>query len=148
MNTSTADGQAVSRRFQQTASLGLAATGNAGQVTSLMDLLGASGGQHRRNERFRLPAGRGLLLFTGIGSWRIVFGRVPRRTHRRHLQPGGSRSTATSTCRRYVLHQLMGGFMFGLVFMAADPVTAAQTDTGKWIYGFFIGLLAISIRAW
>jgi Na+-transporting NADH:ubiquinone oxidoreductase subunit B len=55
------------------------------------------------------------------------------------------------TTREYmqipVLHQLvLGGFLFGLVFMATDPVTAAQTATGKWIYGFFIGLLAILIR--
>jgi Na+-transporting NADH:ubiquinone oxidoreductase subunit B len=40
----------------------------------------------------------------------------------------------------------MGGFMFGLVYMATDPVTAAQTNKGKWIYGFLIGLLAILIR--
>ena len=45
------------------------------------------------------------------------------------------------------VHQLLlGGFMFGLVFMATDPVTAAQTETGKWIYGFIGGLLAILIR--
>lgn len=41
---------------------------------------------------------------------------------------------------------LMGGFMFGLVFMATDPVTAAQTTKGKWIYGFFAGLFSIAIR--
>ena len=41
---------------------------------------------------------------------------------------------------------MVGGFAFGVVFMATDPVTAAQTDRGKWIYGFLIGLLAIMIR--
>lgn len=41
---------------------------------------------------------------------------------------------------------LMGGFMFGMVFMATDPVSAAQTSTGKWIYGFFAGFLGIMIR--
>jgi Na+-transporting NADH:ubiquinone oxidoreductase subunit B len=41
---------------------------------------------------------------------------------------------------------VLGGFMFGMVFMATDPVTAAQTNTGKWIYGFLVGLLAILIR--
>ena len=45
------------------------------------------------------------------------------------------------------VHQLLlGGFMFGAVFMATDPVSAAQTTTGKWIYGFLIGFLAILIR--
>jgi Na+-transporting NADH:ubiquinone oxidoreductase subunit B len=40
----------------------------------------------------------------------------------------------------------MGGFAFGAVFMATDPVTGAQTDTGKWIYGFLIGVMSILIR--
>lgn len=44
-------------------------------------------------------------------------------------------------------HQLLvGGFAFGIVFMATDPVSASQTDTGKWVYGFLIGFLAIMIR--
>ena len=41
---------------------------------------------------------------------------------------------------------LMGGFAFGTVFMATDPVTAAQTETGKWIYGFLIGALCVTVR--
>ena len=45
------------------------------------------------------------------------------------------------------IHQVvMGGFMFGMVFMATDPVSAAQTERGKWIYGFFGGFLSIMIR--
>lgn len=40
-------------------------------------------------------------------------------------------------------HLALGGFAFGAVFMATDPVTASRTETGKWIYGFFIGALAI-----
>ena len=40
----------------------------------------------------------------------------------------------------------MGGFAFGAVFMATDPVTAAQTETGKWIYGFLIGALCVTVR--
>jgi len=43
-------------------------------------------------------------------------------------------------------HLMVGGFAFGLTFMATDPVTAAQTNKGKWIYGFLIGMLAIMIR--
>ena len=39
-----------------------------------------------------------------------------------------------------------GGFAFGAVFMATDPVTSARTDCGKWIYGFIIGALAVIIR--
>jgi Na+-transporting NADH:ubiquinone oxidoreductase subunit B len=43
-------------------------------------------------------------------------------------------------------HLLLGGFAFGAVFMATDPVTSARTEKGKWIYGFLIGFLAIAIR--
>ena len=43
-------------------------------------------------------------------------------------------------------HLVMGGFMFGLVFMTTDPVSAAGTNTGKWIYGILIGVMAILIR--
>jgi Na+-transporting NADH:ubiquinone oxidoreductase subunit B len=43
-------------------------------------------------------------------------------------------------------HLIMGGFAFGAVFMATDPVTAAQTNKGKYIYGFLIGLIAVLIR--
>ena len=41
---------------------------------------------------------------------------------------------------------LLGGFAFGTVFMATDPVTSAQTETGKWIYGFLVGALCIVVR--
>jgi Na+-transporting NADH:ubiquinone oxidoreductase subunit B len=43
-------------------------------------------------------------------------------------------------------HLIMGGFAFGAVFMATDPVTSSQTNRGKWIYGFLIGMLAVLIR--
>jgi Na+-transporting NADH:ubiquinone oxidoreductase subunit B len=43
-------------------------------------------------------------------------------------------------------HIMMGGFLFGLVFMATDPVTSAQTNRGKWIYGILVGMFAIMIR--
>ena len=45
-----------------------------------------------------------------------------------------------------LFHILSGGLLFGAVFMATDPVTAAQTNVGKWIYGFLIGAFAILIR--
>ena len=43
-------------------------------------------------------------------------------------------------------HLLMGGFAFGAVFMVTDPVTGAQTNAGKWIYGFLVGAIAVIIR--
>lgn len=43
-------------------------------------------------------------------------------------------------------HLIIGGFAFGMVFMATDPVTASQTNKGKWIYGFLAGFISIMIR--
>jgi len=43
-------------------------------------------------------------------------------------------------------HLIMGGFAFGAVFMATDPVTAAQTNKGKWIFGFLVGFMALLVR--
>ena len=46
----------------------------------------------------------------------------------------------------FYYHFVMGGFAFGAVFMATDPVSGSQTETGKWIYGFLIGVLSLLIR--
>jgi Na+-transporting NADH:ubiquinone oxidoreductase subunit B len=43
-------------------------------------------------------------------------------------------------------HLVLGGFAFGMVFMATDPVTAAHTDTGRWVFGFLVGALTVIIR--
>lgn len=85
-----------------------------------------------------------ILIFTGVGSWKIItsvfagglimglllnaFGANPYMTMPAHM------------------HLLLGGFAFGAVFMATDPVTASQTEKGKWIYGFLIGFIAILVR--
>ena len=46
----------------------------------------------------------------------------------------------------FYYHYVMGGFMFGAVFMATDPVTSAQTNAGKWIYGLLVGMFAVLLR--
>lgn len=88
--------------------------------------------------------GAALLLITGIASWRIVLSSFA----------GGFVMAALFNvwdANAFMgldpLHQLMlGGFMFGIVFMATDPVTAAQTNKGQWIYGFLVGFIAILVR--
>ncbi|MBQ3353882.1 MAG: NADH:ubiquinone reductase (Na(+)-transporting) subunit B [Bacteroidales bacterium] len=92
-----------------------------------------------------------LLLISGIASWRImlsviiggglmgiIFNLLPSFTS--HLSP------LTYFQLPFYYHYLMGGFMFGAVFMATDPVTAAQTNIGKWIYGLLIGIFAVMLR--
>jgi len=91
-------------------------------------------------------AGALLLIVTGVGSWRIMFGVTV-----------GSIATAMalnaigSTTNPYFnvpfwWHLVLGGWAFGTVYMATDPVTASQTNAGRWIFGLLVGMLAILIR--
>lgn len=85
-----------------------------------------------------------ILLWTGVASWKIMASMIA----------GGLfmglilNWTAVNPYMELPAwqHLMLGGFAFGAVFMATDPVTAAQTEKGKWIYGFITGVLAILIR--
>ena len=85
-----------------------------------------------------------ILIWTGIGSWRIISSFVAG-----GLVMGVIFNALALNAYMTIdpVHQIvMGGFMFGAVFMATDPVSAAQTNTGKWIYGFLGGFFSIMIR--
>jgi Na+-transporting NADH:ubiquinone oxidoreductase subunit B len=88
-----------------------------------------------------------VLVATGVGSWRImlatIFGAYGMATII-SLLSGDQTSGMLSLPAHY--HMVMGGFMFGAIFMTTDPVSAAGTNTGKWIYGILIGVMAILIR--
>jgi Na+-transporting NADH:ubiquinone oxidoreductase subunit B len=90
--------------------------------------------------------GAAVLVATGIASWRVMAGML-----------AGGLLTATffyrvgsETNAMFLLpphwHVVVGGFAFGMVFMATDPVTSAQTNPGRWIYGFLVGLFCVLIR--
>ncbi|NOR87927.1 MAG: NADH:ubiquinone reductase (Na(+)-transporting) subunit B [Bacteroidales bacterium] len=86
-----------------------------------------------------------FLLFTGIASWRVMFS-VFAGGYLMGLifnMVGGDNVYMALPAH---MHLLIGGFAFGAVFMATDPVTAAQTNTGKYIYGLIIGIMAVLIR--
>lgn len=82
-----------------------------------------------------------ILLWTGVASWKIMVSSVVGALFVGWL---GNFFGATDVPAYYQL--LMGGFAFGTVFMATDPVTSAQTECGKWIYGFLIGALCVTVR--
>ena len=84
-----------------------------------------------------------ILLWTGVASWKIMFSSVLGGLAIGYL---GYAAGATDLPGWYQL--IMGGFLFGTVFMATDPVTSAQTEKGKWIYGFLVGALAVTVRLW
>ena len=87
--------------------------------------------------------GAALLLWTGVASWKIMASSVIGGLAIGYL---GYAVGATDLPGYYQL--VMGGFLFGTVFMATDPVTSAQTECGKWIYGFLVGALAVTVRIW
>lgn len=91
--------------------------------------------------------GLGLLVLTGIGSWRIMTGCVVGVVGMAmflNAVAGPDNNAMLHLPASY--HLVMGGFAFGTVFMATDPVSAAITDRGKWVYGIGIGVLAVLIR--
>lgn len=95
-----------------------------------------------------------FLIFTKIGSWRIMLSTVIGAlamglifngvVEQGWITEGSKFYGLMST--PYWQHLILGGFAFGAVYMATDPVTASQTNKGKWIYGFLIGFLSIMIR--
>ncbi len=85
--------------------------------------------------------GAAVLLYTGVASWKIMVSSVAGA-----LFVGFLGNICGATDIPAYWHLVMGGFAFGTVFMATDPVTSAQTECGKWIYGFIIGAICITIR--
>ena len=89
-----------------------------------------------------------FLILTKIASWRIMAGGLLGLFATAWLTNSlSSYSTNTMLSLPPEYHLVMGGFLFGLVFMATDPVSAAQTNKGRWIYGFCIGAMTIIIRS-
>jgi Na+-transporting NADH:ubiquinone oxidoreductase subunit B len=88
--------------------------------------------------------GAAILIFTGVGSWRIMLGGVIGAAAMGFLfNLWGANALMQFD---WMNHLIVGGFAFGIVFMATDPVSAAQTVRGKWIYGILVGILCILIR--
>lgn len=148
VNTGLEDGQKLVDGFSGATSLGHAAAGNmAGVVPMLDSFWGFEAGSIGETSAFACLIGAAILILTGIGSWRIMLSVLLGGAAISGLFNLVGPSIGNAYMQIPVLHQLMlGSFFFGLVFMATDPVTAAQTNTGKWIYGFLIGVMAILIR--
>ena len=82
-----------------------------------------------------------ILIWTGVASWKIMVSSVAGA-----LFVGWLGTAFGATDVPAYVQLVMGGFAFGTVFMATDPVTSAQTECGKWIYGFLVGALCITVR--
>jgi Na+-transporting NADH:ubiquinone oxidoreductase subunit B len=133
--------------FSGATTLGEMMVGATQPSASALDmLLGLIPGCVGETSVIAILLGAALLLITGIASWRIMLsvfvgGAVMGLT----FNLLGASDNAYMQLPFYY-HFLMGGFMFGSVFMATDPVTSSQTNIGKYIYGFLIGFMAVLIR--
>jgi len=151
INTSTAQGQSVVDGYSGATALGdLAVTGNT-QYQAADMFMGFIPGSVGETSTLAILIGAGILLYTGIGSWRImlsgVIGAVAMGLIFNAVAPYALSETQQQFMAvPYWQHLIMGGFAFGIVFMATDPVSASQTNRGKMVYGFLVGFFAIMIR--
>ena len=139
------DGMKTVDGYSGATALGNAVAQGVKGIPSLMDsMIGWIPGSVGETSVIAIVIGAGILIYSGIGSWRIMLSM---------LIGGyvmGMIFNLLGVNNAYMqipaVHQLMlGGFFFGMVFMATDPVSASQTATGKWIYGFFCGVLGLSL---
>jgi Na+-transporting NADH:ubiquinone oxidoreductase subunit B len=103
--------------------------GSMGETSALACLLGAV-----------------LLVVTGVGSWRIMTGVVVGTIAMASLFNAIGSTTNPYFAVPFWWHMVLGGWAFGMVYMATDPVTAAQSNKGRWIYGILVGALTVMIR--
>ena len=93
-----------------------------------------------------IAIGAVILLATGVASWKTMLSVFVGGIFATVLFDNVCDETNLAAHVEWYKHLCMGGFAFGAVFMATDPVTSARTETGKYIYGFLVGLIAISVR--
>ena len=116
--------------------------GTVEQLPSMMEMfIGTIPGSVGETSKIAILLGALFLIVTGVASLRIILSTFA------GAAALGLLFTAIGVSEvPFYYHYLMGGFMFGAIFMATDPVTAAQTNCGKIIYGFLIGAMAVLIR--
>ena len=116
---------------------------SSGEITTPVWQLicGNVGGAVGETSIIAILLGAAIIIFTGVASWKIMVSSVIGA-----LEIGGLANICGASAVPCWYHLILGGFAFGTVFMATDPVTSAQTETGKWIYGFFVGALTVTVR--
>lgn len=127
-----------------------AAVGVEGETAGLSTLdcfLGFIPGSMGETSALACLIGAAILILSGIGSWRIMAGLVVGAVSMGWILWAFRGATENPVCDiNPLMHLIIGGFAFGTVFMATDPVSAAMTEVGKWWYGILIGVMTILIR--
>ncbi len=131
--------------------LGVAAeSGVAGVVntgTSWMSaFIGTIPGSLGETSALACLIGAVFLIYSGVASWRIMLGVFAGMVVTAYLFNLIGSVTNPMFAMPWYWHLVLGGFAFGTVFMATDPVTSAQTDPGRWVFGLLIGVLTVVIR--
>lgn len=103
-------------------------------------------GSMGETSEFCILLGAAYLIYTGIGSWRIMAACVVGLVGMTLVFNGIGSETNLMMSVPVHYHLVLGSFAFAAVFMATDPVSASMTNTGKWIYGILIGILGVMIR--
>lgn len=131
--------------FSGATPLSLCAAGDTTKLPSFMHMfIGTIPGSVGETSTLAILIGAFILIITGVASWKIIVSVFAGGMAMGLLLNAASANTYMQLPFYY--HFVMGGFAFGAVYMATDPVTGSQTETGKWIYGFMIGVLSILIR--
>ena len=152
LNAAKANAMQVVDGFSGATPLGQAANGivdfttTTGEPLSLMQaFIGTMPGSVGETSTIAILIGAVILIWTGVASWKIMVSCVAGALGVGFLINGFAEAGTFAAVPAY-WHLVLGGFAFGAVFMATDPVTSAQTEKGKWIYGFLVGALAVIIR--
>ena len=125
--------------------LGMLAAGNSPEQYSVLEMfIGSIPGSIAETSTLMVLIGAAILIYTGVGSWRIMVGSIIGAAVTGFLFNLWGANELMSFS--WFNHLIVGGFAFGVVFMATDPVSAAQTLKGKWIYGLLVGIFCILIR--
>ncbi|MBO5181063.1 MAG: NADH:ubiquinone reductase (Na(+)-transporting) subunit B [Paraprevotella sp.] len=132
--------------FTAATPLGMAATGTPISSSLCDQIVGLIPGSIGETSVIAIAIGAVILLWSGVASWKTMFSVfVGGALMGWVFNAFGPESNAVAMLPWYQ-HLVLGGFCFGAVFMATDPVTSARTETGKYIYGFLIGVMAVIIR--
>ncbi len=138
-------GQHIVDGFSGATPLALCAAGETSKLPSFMDMfLGTIPGSVGETSTLAILIGAVILIATGIGSWKVIVSVFAGGLGIGLLFNALSVNAYMSVPAYYQF--VMGGFAFGAVFMATDPVSGAQTEKGKWIYGVLIGILSVLFR--
>jgi len=115
-------------------------------VTWMDAFLGTIQGSIGETSTLACLIGGVFILYTGVASWRIVTGVMLGMVATAMLFNGIGSATNPMFAMPWHWHLVLGGFAFGMIFMATDPVTACVTNPGRWIFGILVGALTVVIR--